>query len=161
MKRNLQVENVRESKRVKLQQTLTSMFKVEGPKFVEACGVQLVCPYCQRKFKAPQGLVSHKHMHERAGDTIHPKPKRVIQFKRQMTSPRQEAAIIKPRIAITLPPRRMEKESKDVAKSIETIPQNRVAGKPVHLMSRRFTVAEKLEIIDEFKKSQNLSATCR
>ena len=56
MKRNLQVENVREPKRIKLQQTLTSMFKGKGPKFVEACGVQLVCPYCQRKFLAKQGF---------------------------------------------------------------------------------------------------------
>ena len=55
----------------------------------------------------------------------------------------------------------MEKVSKDVAESKKTVPQNRVKGKPASLMSRRFTIAEKLEIIDEFKKSGNLSATCR
>ena len=26
-----------------------------GPKFVEPTGKQLVCPYCQYKFRAPQG----------------------------------------------------------------------------------------------------------
>ena len=32
--------------------------------------MQLLCPYCHKKFKAPQGLVSHKHMHERAGHVV-------------------------------------------------------------------------------------------
>ena len=29
-----------------------------GPKFVEATGKQLVCPYCQYKFRTPQGTNS-------------------------------------------------------------------------------------------------------
>ena len=60
MKRDLQIGNVNKSKRVKLQQSITSMFKMEGPKFVEACGVQLVCPYYRRKVKAPQVLVANR-----------------------------------------------------------------------------------------------------
>ena len=31
------------------------MLQGTGPKFVEATGKQLVCPYCQYKFRAPQG----------------------------------------------------------------------------------------------------------
>ena len=46
------------------------MFTREGPKFVQIVGVQILCPYCHKKFKAPQGLVSHKHMHERAGHVV-------------------------------------------------------------------------------------------
>ena len=70
MKRILLCENDRQPKQVKVQRTITSMFRADGPKFVETTGVQLVCPYCGHKFRAPQGLVSHKHMHERAGDKI-------------------------------------------------------------------------------------------
>ena len=57
-------------KRPRLQQSIDSMFRKVGPKFVEAVGVQLICPYCERKFRAPQGLLAHKHMHERAGHVI-------------------------------------------------------------------------------------------
>ena len=57
-------------KRRKLQQSIRTMFRRSGPKFVEAVGVQLVCRYCNRKFKAPQGLASHIRMHERAGDFL-------------------------------------------------------------------------------------------
>ena len=51
------------------------MFSGDSPKFVEASGVQLLCPYCHHKFRAPQGLIAHKHMHEQAGDTIYPMEK--------------------------------------------------------------------------------------
>ena len=49
------VENHRPSKRAKVQQSITSMFHGIGPRFVEASGTQVVCPYCQHKFRAPQG----------------------------------------------------------------------------------------------------------
>ena len=35
----------------------------------------LSCPYCRHKFRALQGLIAHKHKHERAGDNILPKAK--------------------------------------------------------------------------------------
>ena len=43
---------------------------------MEVVGVQLLCPYYHNKFKAPQGLVSHKHMHERAGHVVLKRKKR-------------------------------------------------------------------------------------
>ena len=42
------------------------MFSGDSPKFVEASGVQLLCPYCHYKFRAPEGLIAYKHMHELA-----------------------------------------------------------------------------------------------
>ena len=53
-----QTTMARPSKRPKLQQSITSMLQGIGPKFVEATGKQLVCPYCQYKFRAPQGTNS-------------------------------------------------------------------------------------------------------
>ena len=64
------VENEQRCKRPKLQQSITSMFGASEPKFVEVLGVQLACPYCHRKFRAPQGLANHKFMHERARDKV-------------------------------------------------------------------------------------------
>ena len=66
----IQNNDVPQRKRRKLQQSIRSMFQRSAPKFVEAVGVQLVCRYCNRKFRAPQGLSAHIHMHERAGDQI-------------------------------------------------------------------------------------------
>ena len=43
------------NKRNKLKHTITSMFSGDSPKFVEASGIQLLCPYCHHKFRAPQG----------------------------------------------------------------------------------------------------------
>ena len=70
MKRNLEAKNDRQPRKPKVQRSLTSMFGIQGPKFVEAIGTQLICPYCRH-----QGLIAHKHMHERAGDNILPKAK--------------------------------------------------------------------------------------
>ena len=80
-----EVAGERPSKRPKLQQSITSLFHSIGPRFVEAIGTQLVCPYCQRKFRAPQGLVAHRHMHERRGDVISRQTK--IKFKKPSRSP--------------------------------------------------------------------------
>ena len=92
MKRNFCIiENDEQGKRRKLQQTITSMFQATGPEFVEAPGLQLVCPYCHHKFKAPQGLISHKYMHERAGHKIPPK-KKIAFFKSPLASSVEQAA---------------------------------------------------------------------
>ena len=58
----------RKHKRPRLQQNIKSMFLNAGPKFTDAVGLQPVCRYCNLKFRAPQGLSVHLHMHERAGD---------------------------------------------------------------------------------------------
>ena len=44
------------------------MFLRSGPRYVEAPDIQQICGYCNRKFRAPQGLIVHLRMHERAGD---------------------------------------------------------------------------------------------
>ena len=51
--------------------TTNNYMNVSG-RLAEAPGLQLVCPYCHHKFKAPQGLISHKYMHERAGESCTP-----------------------------------------------------------------------------------------
>ena len=43
------------------QRTLTSLCRVNCPKFVAVSGVHsFICPYCHHKFRAAQGLVAHK-----------------------------------------------------------------------------------------------------
>ena len=71
MKRRVHDNSDREPGRSNLQRTITSMFNQGGPRFVEVTGVQLVFPHCNCKFRAPQGLVNHKYMHERAGYTLY------------------------------------------------------------------------------------------
>lgn len=73
MKRSVASEANSKCKRSKLQQIRTSMFTL--PTFVAAGGVQLQCPYYNRKWRASQGLVAHRHMHERAADSMHPMQK--------------------------------------------------------------------------------------
>ena len=50
------------------------MFGLNGSKFVEVSGVKLICRYWHHKFPAPQGIVAHKYIYERAGDTAHCTP---------------------------------------------------------------------------------------
>ena len=157
MKRNrIIVENEKPEKRAKLQQTITSMFHAGGPKFVEAAGVQLVCPYCHHKFRAPQGLISHKHMHERAGDNKF--------FKRLSTSAEPPAKVqnlhSRPERERSTPKdqdstQEQEESQKIISSEIEVI-----RGRP-HQMTRRFTVAEKLQILDKYAELQIISSTCR
>ena len=71
MKRRLHDNSDRESGRSNIQRTIPCLFNEDGPKFVEVTGVQLVFPYCNCKFRVPQGLVNHKYMHERAGDILY------------------------------------------------------------------------------------------
>ena len=83
MRQNAGFKEERPIKRQKLQQSITNMFGRIGPKFVEVVGVQLLCPYCHRKFRAPQGLVAHKHMHERNEHTI--PQQRKLKFRNPLT----------------------------------------------------------------------------
>ena len=143
------------------------MFRSDCPKFVEAPGVQLVCPYCGHKFRAPQGLVSHKHMHERAGDKIRPKEKPyVFKFSSKPSKPgppdiRERNS---PAIAKVCPPSKplVEGEGTEPEDSANQIfPTDLLSPNTMKLMTRRFSVAGKLEIIDKFKELNNISATCR
>ena len=71
MKRRLHDNSDREPDSNNKQWTITSMLNKGGPKYVEVTRVQLEFPYYNRKIRAPQGLVNHKYMHERAGDTLY------------------------------------------------------------------------------------------
>ena len=144
MKRDLDFGQ-RRGRPSKLQRSIRSMFVKSGPKFVEAVGLQLTCRYCARKFKAPQGLVSHIHMHEQAGDAIM----------------HEEVKVVHADIPSQLRALPIEEEIKAHAESKEII-QNEVVLAPGRWsMTRRFTVAEKLKIIEKYKETENTSATCR
>ena len=157
MKRQLYAAKPREENQ-KRQRSIRSMFKKSGPKFVEAVGLQLQCRYCNRKFKAPQGLVSHIHMHERANDPIlHDEQSPNIRLIQPAPAPANVKDDVKqpasqPVIANEI--------SKPVKVNINSIKQE---SKPLAKwsMTRRFTVAEKLRIIDKYYKNKNLWATCR
>ena len=151
----------RKSKRIKLQQNIKSMFLRSGPKFTEAVGLQRVCRYCSRKFEAPQGLAVHLHMHERAGDLP------IMDKKEKHASigeVRRSNALLQPR-----------NPNQNLASRPSSVPQSNKANQAVSKvlpkdlplsslkssMTRRFTIAEKLIIINKFKESKNVSQTCR
>ena len=54
----------------------------------------LSCSYCRHKFRALQGLIAHKHKHERAGDNILPKAKlSAHSYTRNCTNPLPPAGL--------------------------------------------------------------------
>ena len=141
MKRGSNFIGARSCKRQKLQQSIKSMLLRSEPKFVEGPGLQPVCRFCKRKFLAPQGLVAHLHMHERAGDEM-------------VLSKNQSAQLREPQ------PQPLDEVLESSAK--ENLPELPPQPAPVKiLMTRRFTVSEKLRIIDKFKETKNTSETCR
>ena len=71
MKRRLYDNCDRQSGRSNKQYTIACMLNKGGPKYVEVTMVQLEFPYYNCKFRAPHGLVNHKYMYERAGDTLY------------------------------------------------------------------------------------------
>ena len=131
------------AKKPRLQQNIRSMFLSTGPKFVYAVGLQPVCRYCNRKFKAPQGLVVHLHMHERAGDLP-----MAIELQENIPRPdklvRQQPSDVK----FSDPQQRKLKDKSPAKKVLKKEPASQEAEKQ---MTRRFTVAEKLQIIEKFK----------
>ena len=139
-------------KRRKLQQSIWSMFHRSAPKFVEAVGVQLVCRYCNRKFRAPQGLSAHLHMHERAGDQV------ILHDKLQnlsLSRPASSQPVVNDEVKSSI-------ESRVRSQAVNVLNVEKPILSPTPgLMTRRFTVAEKLRIIDYFNESKNISATCR
>ena len=145
-------------KRQKLQQSITNMLGLIGPKFVEVAGVQLLCPYCHHKFRAPQGLVAHKHMHERAGHRI--QKQRKLKFERPLESlvPAKASPIRRPEKLVGIGQK--EKLPKSPSSVKKDLPAAKVSAKN-EVMTRRFTVSEKLQIIEKAKELKNLSATCR
>ena len=161
MDRKPEIVDERPRKRPKVQQSLTNMFSRKGPKFVEVVGVQLLCPYCHRKFRAPQGLVAHKHMHERAGHVI--RKRRKVEYR----APSAKPFLIKAALDKRGEPVSNECASASPERKIQPKVENPVVMPalvdPVkrQLMTRRFSVAEKLRIIKKAKELNNISATCR
>ena len=157
-------------KRPKLQQSLKFMLQHSGPKVIEAPAVQRMCRYCKRKFLAPQGLAVHLHMHERAGDVPLPlrhtekylnnmikedNPTELASFRySQQHKQRKPLSVIQPQSA---PPQDVVVQA-PVKKSVINERAVPPAKSP---MMRRFTVAEKLSIIEKFRQSNNISGTCR
>ena len=134
-----------------------------GPKFVEAPGTQLLCPYCQRKFRAPQGLVAHKHMHERAGDSVLKRRKLNTMWISRPSSESKPNSNFEHHTklpSIVPPPLKQEIPNHNAKSSGNRAPCVKVNVKPDQ-MTRRFTIKEKLEIIDKSKELDNVSATCR
>ena len=150
-----QCSNARKRKRPKLQQSIRSMFRRTGPKFVEAVGVQIVCKYCNRKLKAPQGLAAHIHMHERAGDAILcERQEEEIQsdMPAPLSAPADEGKVnVDPVFAV----------ENDSVQPDSKSDRAEILSPSRKLMTRRFTIAEKLRIIDKFKECDNVSITCR
>ena len=147
MKRACNDNGTQMPKRRKFQQSIKSMFLRSGPTFIEGPGIQPICRYCKRKFKAPQGLQAHRRMHERLGD--YP----VLQeIKTNVDSDSPPSASSH----ISLQPPNDKIPGKNIVKT-----ELRASCKVPRLMTRRFTVAEKLRIIEKFKELENISATCR
>ena len=156
MDRRPAFDETRLAKRPKIQQSITNMFSGVGPKFTEVVGVQLLCPYCGHKFRAPQGLVAHKHMHERAGHPIG-RPRRLC-LKRSLTSSANNFPVQLVKQAVPKAENKVYPSSP--SPEVKAKPEVLSVVKP-ELMTRRFSVAEKLTIIDKAKKLNNISETCR
>ena len=145
----------RKFKRPRLQQNIRNMFLRAGPKFVNAVGLQPVCRYCNRKFRAPQGLAVHIHMHERAGDVPMMEEKQQIQAARARPVQRKKVELSN----MKFPP---AKEASIAEDSIADELLKELKKHPVKSqMTRRFTIAEKLRIIEKSKEGGTLSETCR
>ena len=141
------------AKKQRLQQNIRSMFLHAGPMFVDAVGLQPVCRYCNRKFKAPQGLVVHMHMHERAGDVP-----LVNKLHQNLSSAVKGNPQRPPLVKSSNPQRR----SQDAKSPVKTVVKKELASKQAEItMTRRFTVAEKIQIIEKFKEVGVVSETCR
>ena len=126
-----------------------------GPKFTESVGLQPTCRYCGRMFKSAQGLSTHIYMHERAGDHLlhgsEQVPVRVVQ---------QPAAALVPVIEPSGSASNVDEEQKSKG-MIENHGISAVPARPFR-MTRRFTITEKLKIIEKYKENDcNVSVTCR
>ena len=147
MKRELVEDGEQQPKRQKIQQSIRSMLLRSGPSFVEAAGIQQVCGYCKRRFRAPQGMIIHLRMHERAGDyPILDKISRNSASDIRSPSPRPSVE----RVQVPI--------EKDLEIESEIRPPSATWSRK---MTRNFNVDEKLRIIEKFKELENVSATCR
>ena len=143
----------RNRKRPRLQKNIKSMFLQAGPKFVNAVGLQPVCGYCKRKFRAPQGLSVHLHMHERAGDLPLMQQKRQKEAKRPAQQNPVQSSAINP-----LQPTEANVPEKSIVK---VVVKERTSNPVKSSMTRRFTIAEKLQIIEKSKEGGTISENCR
>ena len=104
-------------------------------------------------------MANHKFKHERAGDKI-PKPGKPRILKPASVVPKTYPAKV-PQL-VPLPVSLVSPVAANDPK-VEGIPPDipRVAAVTNSCMTRRFTVHEKLRIIDHYKELKNVSATCR
>ena len=110
----------------------------------------------------PEGLVAHKYMHERAGDTIPINRKRKIGKPFIVRPPLGQNLRIKASAkAIEKNPFPLEKRPLENKSSEESQPKNPEISVKMEHMTRRFTIKEKLRIIDKFKELNNVTATTR
>ena len=108
----------------------------------------------------PEGLVAHKYMHERAGDTIPINRKRKIGKPFIIRRPLGQNLRIKASAkAIEKNPFPLEKRPLENKSSEESHPKNPEISVKMEHMTRRFTIKEKLRIIDKFRELNNVSAT--
>ena len=99
-------------------------------------------------------------MHERAGDSK--LPKRVLRFKSQNLPIKQKPKVVKIERLDSISQKSEEQDVKqNPAPDKVDLQKVVVPVKETQQMSRRFTVAEKLVIIDKYKDCENISATCR
>ena len=115
-----------------------------APIFV-VVGGQLRCRYCSKKFRSPQGLAAHIHMHQRVGDSLLPEGQK-LQLRDVPPAPSPA-------------PAKEEVRSPVIIRNVSINEESMPAVK--WLMTRRFTIVEKFRIIDKYKEDNNASATCR
>ena len=98
-------------------------------------------------------------MHERAGDKI-PKPGKPRILKPVSVVPKTCPAKVPQLVTLPVPPVSPVAANDPI---VEGIPHDiaRVPAVTNRCMTRRFTVHEKLRIIDKYKELKNVSATCR
>ena len=99
-------------------------------------------------------------MHERAWDSK--LPKRVLGFMNQNAPVKQKPKVVKIQGLPSISQKREEQGFKQNLNPNKLHLQKVVVPvKETQQMSRRFTVAEKLVIIDKYEECENISATCR
>ena len=102
-------------------------------------------------------------MHERAGDTILPKVKNVS---RSVFLKDQKASLAQANepLAEPLPTPSLPDEKDDIAAVVEknhsSLPRS-PSAESIIPMTRRFSVAEKVRILNKYHELGNISATCR
>ena len=107
-----------------------------------------------------EGLVAHRHMHERAGDVARSRIKQNFKVPSRLavqSKPidRLERPCAKPHRFAPILERKNSQKINEPSKKIAPPSPSTQHG----VMTRRFTIAEKLRIIDKFNETKNVSGT--